>query len=206
MKSNNKLGPIWLLATLLAFMVSACGAKAAPTIDPAQVQASAVAAANTIVAMTQAAMPTDTPVPPTAASTDTPQPTPTIPPLPTAPILASPTVASSSGGDCNGLIDRQKGEKSANFLVRNKSGQLITVSFYLEKNSFADCGYWATQISSGNSISVTSLPLGCYFISAISFGKPPFRVSSGKDICTGFNTDKFTVNITSQDPIVVIAP
>ncbi|HEY9151300.1 MAG TPA: hypothetical protein VIN60_00325, partial [Anaerolineales bacterium] len=59
-----KMKPILLIATVAAFLLSACGAKAVPTIDPAQVQASAVAAANTIVAMTQAAMPTETPVPP----------------------------------------------------------------------------------------------------------------------------------------------
>ena len=61
--------PIMIVATMLAFLISACGAKAVPTIDPAQVQASAMAAANTMVAMTQAAIPTETLAPPTAAAT-----------------------------------------------------------------------------------------------------------------------------------------
>ena len=99
MKSVIK--PIMIVAIVLAFVLSACGAKAVPTIDPAQVQASAMAAANTMVAMTQAAIPTETLAPPTVATTDTPQATPTIPPLPTiAQILASATSPpSSSGGD-----------------------------------------------------------------------------------------------------------
>ncbi len=116
-----QLKPMLFIAIVLTFILSACGAKAVPTVDPAQVQASAVAAANTIVAMTQAALPTQTPVPPTVAATDTPQPTPTIPALPTSPILASPTTApaSSSSGDCS-YLSVSKGEKTANMLVNNK--------------------------------------------------------------------------------------
>ncbi len=45
--------PILIIATLLTLMLSACAPKAVPTVDPAQVQASAVAAANTMVAMTE---------------------------------------------------------------------------------------------------------------------------------------------------------
>lgn len=44
--------PILIVATVLILMLSACAPKATPTVDPAQVQASAVAAASTMVAMT----------------------------------------------------------------------------------------------------------------------------------------------------------
>ena len=74
MKSKSMLTMI----TVLVLLLSACGAKAIPTIDPALVQASAVAAASTMVAMTQAGMPTETSTPPAVAPTETPQPTPTI--------------------------------------------------------------------------------------------------------------------------------
>ena len=46
-----KMKPILIIATVLAFTLSACGAKAVPTVDPAMIQASAVAAANTMVAI-----------------------------------------------------------------------------------------------------------------------------------------------------------
>ncbi len=45
-----QLKPILFIAIVLTFILSACGARAVPTVDPAQVQASAVAAANTMVA------------------------------------------------------------------------------------------------------------------------------------------------------------
>lgn len=45
--------PILIVATVLILMLSACAPKATPTVDPAQVQASAVAAASTMVAMTK---------------------------------------------------------------------------------------------------------------------------------------------------------
>src|SRR5271157_2153248 len=83
MKSNLFL----TIITVFVLLLSACSTKAVPTVDPALVQASAVAAASTMLAMTQDAMPTATPIPPTVAATDTPQPTPTIPLLPTNPVL-----------------------------------------------------------------------------------------------------------------------
>ena len=189
--------PIMIVATVLAFVLSACGAKEVATIDPAQVQASAMAAANTMVAMTQAAIPTETLAPPTVAATDTPQPTPTIPPLPTvAQALASATpAASSSSGDCN-FLSVSKGERMAFMLVNNKINQPITVSFYLRKNAFGDCGYWATQIKANNSTSVTNLPVGCYAIGAWTLGTGGTqRMMTGQSFCDSIS-DKFTINIT----------
>jgi len=191
--------PILIIATVLACALSACGAKAVPTVDPAQVQASAVAAANTIVAMTQDAMPTETPVPPTEPATDTPQPTPTIPPLPTSPVLASPTVvASTSGGACNGPIDISKGETLGVFLVRNKTKQLVTVSFQLKQNKFGDCGYRSVLVSP-NGTQVLNLPIiSTYNVYAFNqTGKPDWQ-NAYFDLYNGYNTDKFTINLTVQ--------
>ncbi len=189
--------PIMIVATVLAFVLSACGAKAVPTIDPAQVQASAVAAANTMVAMTQAAIPTETLAPPTVAVTDTPQPTPTIPPLPTiAQVLASatPAPASSSGGDCS-FLSVSKGERMTRMLVKNQINAPITVSFYLHKNAFGDCGYWGLSGMSPNSSTVlTNLPTGCYDVGAWTLSKPD-RMLHATSFCDTL-TDKFVVNIS----------
>jgi len=198
--------PILIIAAVLALALSACGAKTVPTIDPAQVQASAVAAASTMVALTQQAMPTETPVPPTDTPTDTPQPTPTIPPLPTSLVLASPTTgSSSSSGECSGPISVSKGDKLAAFKVNNKTKQLVTISFQLKKNAFGDCGYWSSTISASNSLFVSSLPLGCYNIYAFNqSGKPDWQ-NGYFGLCTGFNTDKFTINL-SVTTVSVVAP
>ena len=54
---------------LIALIAGACAPQAAPTMDAAAVQATAVAAAFTMVAQTQAAIPTATPLPPTEIPT-----------------------------------------------------------------------------------------------------------------------------------------
>ena len=83
----------------IALLLSACGAQPAPTMDPADVQLSAVAAAFTIVAETQAALPTETPLPPTETASPTLPATNTAVALPTSSTLA-PTItpAAAAGG------------------------------------------------------------------------------------------------------------
>ena len=197
--------PIMIVATVLAFVLSACGAKAVPTIDPAQVQASAMAAANTMVAMTQAAIPTETLAPPTAAATDTPQPTPTIPPLPTisqALASATPAPASSNSGDC-AYLTVSRGERMAKILVNNKINAPVTVSFYLNKNAFDDCGYWGLSgMSPNSSTMLTNLPEGCYSVGAWTLSKPD-RMLHAISFCDSI-PDKFTLNVTI-DGIIIVA-
>jgi hypothetical protein len=192
-----------VFAVVLALALSACGAaKATPTPD---VMATANAAASTMIAETQEAMPTDTPIPPTAISTDTPQPSPTIPPLPTSSILASPTVPPPAGGNCSGPIERSKGDKAATIMWKNKTNQLITIQLHLNANAFGDCGNWSTTLGGGQSLLLTDKPLGCYYASAWNqSGKPDWQ-NLGYPFCTGFNTDKFTLIATVQT-IQIIAP
>jgi hypothetical protein len=193
-----KTKTILIIPTVLMVLLSACGAKAVPTIDPAQVQASAVAAANTMVAMTQGAAPTQTPVPPTAASTETPaQPSPTIPPISTVPLLITPTlaaVATSSSGDCT-FLKPSKGEHMAYMLANNKTNELIGITFYLKKNAFGDCGYWSSQINPNSSLAITNLPVGCYYVGTWTLsGKPDFQ-NLGYAFCDTIS-DKFVINAT----------
>ena len=201
MKSKSALTTI----TVMVLLLSACGTKAVPTVDPALVQASAVAAANTMLAMTQAAMPTETPIPPTLEVTDTPQPTPTIPPLPTNLVFPSPTTApapssGSSGGECNGPIVASKGENLFTVLINNKTNDLLGVSLYLNKNSWGDCGYWSSPagISANSSASVT-LPASnsCYHVTAWNLaGKPDFM--NGNNFCVAINSTRYVLNVTAN--------
>ena len=200
MKSKSMLTTI----TVLMLLLSACGAKAVPTIDPSLVQASAVAAANTLVAMTQNAMPTQTPIPPTVAATDTPQPTPTLAALPTnqvlpSPVLLPPTAVTSlnTGGECTGPIEAGKGENLATITINNKTNVLLGASLYLAKNSWGDCGYWyaSSGIPANSSITITSLPASnsCYHITAWTLtGKPNFM--NGNSFCVGIT--KSTLDVT----------
>src|SRR5271157_3686589 len=197
MKSNLFL----TIITVLVLLLSACSAKAVPTVDPALVQASAVAAASTMLAMTQAAMPTETPVPPTVAATDTPQLTPTIPILPTNLVLPSPTVvtSSSAGGECGGPIKASKGENLATIVINNRTNVLLGVSLYLPKNTWGDCGFWSSPAGiPANSSAAISLPASnsCYRVTAWTLaGKPNFM--NGNSFCVGFLSARYTLNVTT---------
>src|SRR5574341_2099696 len=87
MKQVNVISIVFVIGIL----VSACGATpAVPTINAVDVQNTAVAVALTLVAQTQAAIPTSTPLPATETPTETPPPTDTPQALPTlAPTLSA---------------------------------------------------------------------------------------------------------------------
>ncbi len=204
---------IFFVVAILAFLLSACGAKATPTIDPAQLQASAVAAANTMVAQTQAA------IPPTPVPTDTPQPSPTPLPSPTTaplptlsgfptavnptiavPTLAAPTSSGSTGntGDpCNApLPPHPAGQTVKAVLIVNNSGAQVNGSIYLSITKFGECGYRGFSLGRGSSITYTDLTTGCYSLYAwINDPKKPTTVTGGACITGG---DKTTFTITNQ--------
>lgn len=74
---------VLIVSVLFALLGSACGSQATPTANPADIQATAQAAAFTMVAETQQAMPTPTVVPPTEIPSETPLPSVTPIPLST---------------------------------------------------------------------------------------------------------------------------
>ena len=195
---------------LLALLLSAC-APAAPTVDPAQIQASAVAAANTMIALTQAAIPTATAVPPTPLPSATPAPLPTLPVLPTLAGIASPTT-SSTGDDCNHLLDVGASGPQAQVVIRNNTKGPMTFTMGIStKNTFGQCGYmsWG-NIAKGNSISVsvpqirTNLGDTCYWTYAIiNDPKKPSHASNG-GFCID-NAQRWVFNVT-YDKITLTPP
>ena len=56
---------VFPLLIALAIFLTACGPQGTPTLAPAEVEGTAVSSAWTMVAMTQLAIPTATPIPPT---------------------------------------------------------------------------------------------------------------------------------------------
>jgi len=155
---------------LLAVILTACGGQPAePTLSPEQVQGTAISAALTMVAMTQAAIPTNTPLPPTEAPSPTPLPTYTPFPSPTPDFALLPTAtqaaaASGSGGEDNCLhpINRGEAGPTSNIRFENETGGTVTLSLNLRTNLHGQCGA-ETYIVKKNEKLVISMPKGEYF-------------------------------------------
>lgn len=179
---------------LMVLLTAAC-APAVPTIDPAQVQASAMAAAGTMIAMTQAAIPTATE---TAVPSPTPLPTSTVPPLPTAvPATVAPTKDPDS---CNQLFDvAESGGRKATLKIINVTKGPVTVTIGLStKNAFGQCGYLSWVIPQKNSIIVNPPQTGagpCYWTYAwVNDPNHPSQPGGAPPLCMN-STDKYELEI-----------
>jgi len=181
-----------IIGVILVLLVSACAPRAAPTANPVDVQHTAEAGALTIVAETQAAVPTATPVPPTetllptAIATDTPPPLPT---LGTSGTLAtniptftpqSPNTSNTNNQDvCNQPLTAWQGP-TANFTIANltKPAGTIVLSMYVV-TAMGQCGY---LVVTGDSFSG---PIGQYSAGAFITGKQNFKAFGGFNITEG---------------------
>jgi hypothetical protein len=189
-----------LIALLaIALVLSACGAPAAPTANPADVQNTAIAAAMTMVAQTQAAMPTNTPLPPTETMTATLAVTDTLLPSPTLNVTLAPTLAPSStpGGDpcATRPLSPQKGKETV-IRVVNTTKVAVTVSMYLnETAAHGECGWRSFNLARNNDIVFTDLVQGCYNLWAWS-DDPKGKFNSNGGGCIN-NSDKWTFEVNT---------
>ncbi len=164
------------LLIILALLVSSCGAPAAPTISAADVQTTAVAAAHTLVAQTQAAIPTNTAIPPTEAPTQAAVPTDTpvlfntlaadtlVSSLPT--LQPTATVQSGSGADpCNAALAANPDGRPTKIKIVNRTNGPIVASLYLNLTPFGVCGFRGYNLSKGGAVTITDLVYGCYNVS-----------------------------------------
>lgn len=142
---------ILLLSTIL---LSACAPEAEPTMSAEEVQGTAVAAAWTMVAETQAAMPTATPIPPT--ETPLPIPTNTIAPLalPTQTLLIQPTLTPDKD-ECDRYLRSDPPGPSTTILIINETKAPMNVSLSLDKTPFGECGYRGYKIPKKGSVKIT---------------------------------------------------
>jgi hypothetical protein len=187
---------VLIIGVVLIFLVSACAPQAAPTANPVDVQHTAEAGALTMVAETEAALPTATPVPPTDTAVPTPLPTNTAPPLPTSGtpgVLPSPTGIptftpqspnTSTNTDnnqdvCNQPLTSWQGP-TANFSIANqtKPQGTIVLSMYVV-TTLGQCGY---LIITGDSFSG---PIGQYSAGAFITGKQNFKAFGDFNITEG---------------------
>lgn len=194
---------IKLVTTILAILITACAPQATPTINPVDVQNTAVAAAFTLVAETQAAMPTATSLPPTETATQTPAPTNTSLATVTLATTLTPVAAvastSTSGGDyCQTrILSWSPKGRPATIHIINTNRAAITVSLFLSETAdHFECGYRVYEIGSRSDVFITDMVQGCYTLWAFNNDQrtPVNAFGSG---CIN-NPDKWTIEITQD--------
>ena len=166
--------------TIVAIFLTACGQQGTPTLSPEEVSGTAVAAAWTIVAETQAAIPTNTPIPPTETPSPTPLPTFTLEPLPTIE-LAPPTATSKPQGSCEGPLNVAEAGPQSSIRIENETGGNVTLSLHLGEgqNAFGQCGFLGYQLTKNQKL-VVSIPKGLYYAFAlIDYGNNKSGSASG---------------------------
>lgn len=195
---------VLILGAVFMLLASACAPQGTPTMNPADVQQTAQAAAFTMVAETQQAIPSATPLPPTATPTSAPTSTP--PPLPTLntqgtqetplagtvlpaaptglPTFTSQPAQASSGSSsnqdiCNQALTSWQGP-TANFSIQNQTRPqgTIVLSMYVV-TEFNQCGY---LVINGDSFSG---PIGQYSAAAFITGKQNFKAFGSFRITQG---------------------
>ena len=147
MEKEKMIKQMLFVVAAVALLLSAACAQATPTVDPAQIQASAVAAANTMVALTQAAIPTGTDVPasPLPSPTELASPTPFVlatldNSFPTASVPTLPS-GTSSADNCNQPMSvNPAGHKTPLHIINTTKGT-VNLSLYLNKTVFGECGF-----------------------------------------------------------------
>jgi len=202
MKRFSVLTQALVQAFAITLIIGACGAapQATPTINPIDLQGTMFAAASTLVAETQAAIPTVTPLP-TATGTNTPAFTATIPPLPTlgATFTASPAPNPYAGDPCinTPLPASLEGEK-IKIRIDNPTRGTINVSVYLQQSGPGSvCGYRGYTLSAGQSLVINDLVEGCYTLWA--WNPDPqdyFMVTNGTSCLDKSRTWTFDITTT----------
>ena len=163
-----KRSSIFSLLFMITLMATACGPRppqAAPTVNPVDLQSTVAAAAFTVIAETQAAIPTATPLPPTATFTNTPLPTPTFLPLPSEGTLTPIPSGNSAGEDpclTKVLPPTLQGEP-IRIRVDNSTRATVSLSVYLNQaGPNGECGYRSYTLAPGEYVVINNLVEACY--------------------------------------------
>ncbi len=185
----------------VAVLLTACGPQGTPTLAPAEVEGTAVAAAWTMVAMTQLAIPTATPLPPTETPNPTPLPTFTPLPLPTLELIA-PTATQKAAGTCEGPLNVAEAGPKSDARIENETGGKVLLSLHLDTNLFGQCGYLTYNLNKNEKLRIT-IPKGLYFGWAqIDYGKTSGNASGYVNNRVGDN-HLFVIKIKKE---VIVVP
>jgi hypothetical protein len=196
---------ILTLVLLITLIISACGAReaqATATLNPIDLQSTIAAAAFTVVAETQAAIPTATPLPPTETPTNTPAPTMTFPPLPPSGVTLTPVPSGNSGGGdpcINKVMPAQLQGKAIKIRLNNTTKAALALTIYLNQTtSQSQCGYRTYNVEPGQAVVINNLVEGCYTIWA--WNPDPtgyFIVTNGTNCLDTSDTWVFSISTSS---------
>jgi hypothetical protein len=190
-----------LIGTLV---IGACGAQAAatpiPTVNVADLQGTMAGAAFTMIAETQAAIPTATPLPPTPAFTDTPAVTNTLPPLPAAGATLTPVPNDNAGGQdpcVNQTLPATLQGETLKMRINNSTEVTMRVSVYLNQNGpQGQCGYRAFNLDPGQFIVMNDLVEGCYTLFAWNIDPEEYFIVTNGTSCID-NSDNWIFDIST---------
>ena len=200
MKSFSSL----TLVLMIALITSACGAQATPppTIDPLDLQATVAAAAFTMLAETQSAIPTATPPPPTPTITNTPLATNTVPPLPPAGATLTPAPNSNSGGvdPCiNQVLPATLVGTPAKIRINNSTKAAVSFTIYLNQiTPQGKCGYRAYAIEPGQALVLNDLVEGCYTLWAWNPVPEEYFIVTNGTTCINSSYDTWVFDISTD--------
>ena len=193
------------LVLMITLIMSACGARgpqATLTVNPIDIQSTMAAAAFTMIAETQSAIPTATPLPPTATFTNTSIPTETFPPLPSSQVTLTPIPnANSGGGDpcINRVLPASLKGEPVKIRIDNSTKATLSVSVYLNQTTpQTECGYRSYTFAPGQSVVINDLVEGCFTLWA--WNPDPdsyFIVTNGTNCLDNSNTWVFDISTSS---------
>jgi hypothetical protein len=192
---------LYLMITLIISACGARGAQATPTVNAVDIQSTVAAAAFTMVAETQAAIPTTTPPPPTATFTDTPAPTDTLLPLPPSEGTLTP-VPSSNSGSGDPCIDKVlpaslQGEP-VKMRIDNSTKAALSISVYLNQTGpQSECGYRSYTLAPGEFIVINDLVEGCYTLWAWNPDPDTYFIVTNGTSCID-NSDNSVFDISTS--------
>ena len=194
-----------LTLVLMTLSMSACGARGAqatPTINAVDIQSTAAVVAFTMVAETQAAIPTATPPPPTATITDTPTPINTLLPLPSTPVIVTPLPTGNSGGGdpcINKVLPAVLQGETVKIRINNSTKAALAISVYLSQTvPQSVCGYRTYNLDPGQFVVINDLVEGCYTLWA--WNPDPqayFIVTNGASSCID-NSETWVFDISTS--------
>jgi hypothetical protein len=189
-----------------ALLLTACGPQGTPTMAPADVNNTAVAAAFTMVAQTQAAIPTNTLIPPTETPTSTPLPTFTLVPPPTLDqLLAPPTATQAAASDPNSCIKPLNVAEAGplkRIRIENWTEASANVSLNLWiPNDFGQCGALSYVLSKGEK-KTASVPVGSWYGYAwLTFKNGKNGTASGSWVINSGYDD--LISIIIKDEVII---
>lgn len=188
-------------ALVITLIISACGAGVTPTANAIDLPGTISAAGSTVIAETQAAIPTATPLPPTAIPTDTPALLPTFPPAPSldaTTFVVTPAGISSTKNPCiNQVLPAPLVGAPIKIRIDNPTKATLNVSVYLLQNGpGTQCGYRSYTLAPGQPLVINDLVEGCYTVWAWNPDpKDYFMVTNGTS-CLDTSSTSWTFDIS----------